>query len=444
MNATALSNGYGVAQLPAPLRFDDVESAQAHLTSNGVGYVLAQFVDIHGVAKAKSVPVAHLELGTHRRRRLRRLRDLGSRHGTARPRLHGASATCRRSARAVDAGLRAHRLRRPRRRQAVAVLPAASLLRKQLERLSANGWTMYTGIEPEFMLLQARRRRRLAPCDATRHARQAVLRLQGPGACAAFPRELSNALRAAGIDVYQIDHEDANGQFEINFTYADCLTSADHYMFFKMAASEIAQRARADLHLHAQAVREPHGHAARTSTSRSATRTARTCSTTRTTSAAWICRSWPTSFSAGCSRMRRRSRRVCAPTVNSYKRLVVGRSLSGATWAPALHRVRRQQPHRDGAHSRGRHRTAAAGRLVQPVSGDRRDHRGRARRHRRKLDPGEPRNVESLRARRPSEMRDAGHRHAAAEPERSDGRAEADERRARCARRRLSAGVHQV
>ena len=26
---------------------------------------------------------------------------------------------------------------------------------------------------------------------------------------------------------------------------------------------------------------------------------------------------------------------ICAPTVNSYKRLVVGRALSGATWAPA-------------------------------------------------------------------------------------------------------------
>ena len=62
MNATAFGNGYGVAQLPAPLRFDDVEAAQSHLTSNGVGYVLAQFVDIHGVAKAKSVPVAHLDI----------------------------------------------------------------------------------------------------------------------------------------------------------------------------------------------------------------------------------------------------------------------------------------------------------------------------------------------------------------------------------------------
>ena len=41
-------------------RFDTVEAAQAFLRANGVSYVLAQFVDIHGVAKAKSVPVSHL------------------------------------------------------------------------------------------------------------------------------------------------------------------------------------------------------------------------------------------------------------------------------------------------------------------------------------------------------------------------------------------------
>jgi glutamine synthetase len=48
------------ASLPAALKFDTVAAAQAHLTSHGVGHVLAQFVDIHGVAKAKAVPVAHL------------------------------------------------------------------------------------------------------------------------------------------------------------------------------------------------------------------------------------------------------------------------------------------------------------------------------------------------------------------------------------------------
>src|SRR5471032_592627 len=41
-------------------RFGSAVEAQAYLTQEGVKYVLAQFVDIHGVAKAKSVPVAHL------------------------------------------------------------------------------------------------------------------------------------------------------------------------------------------------------------------------------------------------------------------------------------------------------------------------------------------------------------------------------------------------
>ncbi len=51
-----------------------------------------------------------------------------------------------------------------------------------------------------------------------------------------------DAVKAVGLDVYQIDHEDANGQFEVNFTYGDALTTADRYIFFKMAASEIAIR----------------------------------------------------------------------------------------------------------------------------------------------------------------------------------------------------------
>ena len=48
-------------------------------------------------------------------------------------------------------------------------------------------------------------------------------------------------MQKAGFDVYQVDHEDANGQFEINFTYSDCLTTADRMVFFRMAAGEIGR-----------------------------------------------------------------------------------------------------------------------------------------------------------------------------------------------------------
>jgi glutamine synthetase len=50
-----------VNELGCVPRFGSADEAQAYLTQRGVKYVLAQFVDIHGVAKAKSVPVSHLK-----------------------------------------------------------------------------------------------------------------------------------------------------------------------------------------------------------------------------------------------------------------------------------------------------------------------------------------------------------------------------------------------
>jgi glutamine synthetase len=50
------------------------------------------------------------------------------------------------------------------------------------------------------------------------------------------------AMREIGWDAYQSDHEDANGQYEINFHYSDALTTADRYTFFKMMTSQYAQR----------------------------------------------------------------------------------------------------------------------------------------------------------------------------------------------------------
>jgi hypothetical protein len=43
-----------------PLRFEGLADATRYLDEQGVRYVLAQFVDIHGVARAKAVPAAHL------------------------------------------------------------------------------------------------------------------------------------------------------------------------------------------------------------------------------------------------------------------------------------------------------------------------------------------------------------------------------------------------
>lgn len=141
------------------------------------------------------------------------------------------------------------------------------------------------------------------------------------------------SLQAADFDVYQIDHEDANGQFEINYTYTDCLTSCDRYIFFKMAASEIAKsmglvcsfmpkpfanRSGNGMHMHISIsdgkanLFADDGDDRRLGLSKLAYH-----------------------FLGGLLAHAPAITAICAPTINSYKRLVVGRSLSGATWAPA-------------------------------------------------------------------------------------------------------------
>ena len=82
---------------------------------------------------------------------------------------------------------------------------------------------------------------------------------------------------------------------------------------------------------------------------------------------------------------------MTAPTVTSYKRLVVGAPTSGSTWAPVYISYgynNRTQMLRIPAAGRIEDRTRR--RLLQPVPGRDRDARRRPRRDRARLDPGEP------------------------------------------------------
>ncbi|MBL8506809.1 MAG: type III glutamate--ammonia ligase, partial [Methylobacillus glycogenes] len=111
------------------------------------------------------------------------------------------------------------------------------VLKKQVARLAEQGLTMFTGLEPEFSLLRRNADGSIVPHD---NLAKPCYDYKGLSRTRVFLEKLSGAMRATGIDVYQIDHEDANGQFELNYTFTDCLTSCDHFVFFKMAASEIA------------------------------------------------------------------------------------------------------------------------------------------------------------------------------------------------------------
>ncbi len=309
------------------------DDALVMLRRRDIKYVLAQFVDIHGAAEAKAVPVEHLDM------------VLGDGAGFASFALWGF-------------GMGPHGPDY----MAVGDLPtlrplpwmpgyarivcngtvkgepwpfcSRNVLQRQLKKLSDEGLTLYTGIEPEFMLLTRGADGRLAPFDATDTLDKPCYDYKGLSRASAFLGELTGGLRDAGVDVYQIDHEDANGQFEVNFTYADALTSADNFVLVKMAVSEVARRhgmigtfmpkpfsnrTGSGAHFHISMgnaqqknlfhdAKDPQGLALSPMAYH---------------------------FVAGLLAHSRALTAICAPTVNSYKRLVVGRSLSGATWAPA-------------------------------------------------------------------------------------------------------------
>ena len=317
----------------APLRFQALTDATSYLDAQGVKYVLAQFVDIHGTAKAKAVPVAHLPS------------VLGDGAGFA------GFAIC-------GVGIEPHGPDF----MAVGELGTLSLvpwqpgmarivcdghvhgepwafdsrvtLKKQIERLTARGWTLNTGLEPEFSLLRRSVTGAIEPCDASDTLAKPCYDYKGLSRTRAYLEKLTESLRAVGIDVYQIDHEDANGQFEINYTYTDCLTSCDHYVFFKMAASEIAN----DMGMVCSFMPKPFAHLPGNGMHMHASiadAAGANLFEDKSDSQGLNLSTMAYHFLGGLLAHAPALTALACPTVNSYKRLVVGRSLTGATWAPA-------------------------------------------------------------------------------------------------------------
>ncbi len=311
---------------------DQIAYAQKFLAENNVKYVLAQFVDIHGVAKVKSVPADHLEdiVKTGAGFAGGAIWGMGIKPNGPDYMAMGDLSTLSLLpwqpgyARLICDG---HVNGEPYSHDSRVVL------KKQISRLTEKGWILYTGLEPEFSLLKKDEFGHLHPFDPTDTLQKPCYDYKGITRQSGFLEKLTESLIDVGLDIYQIDHEDANGQFEINYTYADALKSADDYVMFKMAASEIANemgmvcsfmskpfsnRPGNGMHMHMSI-----GDGEKSLFHDDSDETGHGLS------------KLAYHFMAGILAHAPALSAIAAPTVNSYKRLVVGRSLSGATWAPA-------------------------------------------------------------------------------------------------------------
>ena len=208
------------------------------------------------------------------------------------------------------------------------------ILAQQIKRLAAKGRTLYTGLEPEFMLLTRDAQGKLAPADSTDLLDKPCYDFKGLNRSRAILEKLAESLIAAGIDVYQIDHEDANGQFEMNFTYSDAMTSADRIVLFRMAATEIAREFGAICSFMPKPMSDRTGSGMHLHLSIGDEKTKNLFQDDKDRHGLGLS-PMAYHFLGGLLAHAPALAALTAPSVNSYKRLVVGRSFSGATWAPA-------------------------------------------------------------------------------------------------------------
>jgi glutamine synthetase type III len=112
------------------------------------------------------------------------------------------------------------------------------LLRRQQQRAAELGYQLRSGVEAEFFLLQSDGTAIADPADTQEKPCYDQLALMRRYPLIA---ELLSGMEQLGWGPYQADHEDANGQFELNWTYADALTTADRHAFFKVMVKSLAE-----------------------------------------------------------------------------------------------------------------------------------------------------------------------------------------------------------
>jgi glutamine synthetase len=304
------------------------------LTSNNIKYILAQFVDIHGVAKTKSVPVSFLNDVVEKGAGFAGFAVCGlgmEPHGPdflARGDIDTLSLVPWQPgyARIVCDGY-------------VDGAPhpydSRVVLKKQISLLTDKGWTLNTGLEPEFSLFDRNTDGGLVPIDKSDVLDKPCYDYKALSRSREFLETLVEALQEVDFDVYQIDHEDANGQYEINYTYGNALESADRFTFVRMGAGEIAH----DLGMVCSFMPKPFSNSAGNGMhfhlSIADENNSNLFNDDSDVNGMGLSK-MAYHFIGGLLHHAKALCAFSAPTVNSYKRLVVSGSASGATWAPSL------------------------------------------------------------------------------------------------------------
>ena len=303
---------------------------KAQFAEQGIRFLLCSFVELAGTPKAKLVPATHLEDTA---------RDgagfAGFAAGALNQRPHDPDVCS-----VPDFGGLAVLPWKPD----VAWVPGdlqvdgkpwpfcpRTALRRQLDALRQRGLTLNAGVEPEFMLL-TRDGGQFRPWDALDTLGKPCYDLRALHRNLDLMTTLMGFMQELGWQPYAADHEDANCQFEINWTYADALTTADRHVFFKWMVKTLAEQRGLFATFMPKPFQHLTGNGSHFHLSLASGETGKNVflDEQQPLGLAQIGR-W---FLGGVLHHARGLAAIVAPTVNSYKRLVRNPTRSGATWAP--------------------------------------------------------------------------------------------------------------
>lgn len=311
----------------------ELQNLKSSLEEKGVKYALASYVDIHGMCKAKAVPLAHFG-----------------------QMMQGSELFTGAALDGVPQAVNDEEVSARPDANTATILPwnpdlvwfasdlylqgkpfpacCRTILKNVLSQAAEMGFGFNLGIETEFFILKETEDGKFVPVSERDSLAKPCYDITGLLDNYPWVTEIVEIMNQLGWDVYSFDHEDANGQFETDFAYCNALKMADRVTFFRLMVKEIAHK---------------HGYFASFMPKPFANRTgsgahynmslydiqngenlfvssedARGCNLSKL----------GYQFIAGILKHAPAICAVIAPTVNSYKRLIARGSMSGFTWAP--------------------------------------------------------------------------------------------------------------
>ena len=210
------------------------------------------------------------------------------------------------------------------------------IFKRVLAQAADMGYRFNFGIEPELFLLKDDENGQPIPIGQRDWLAKPAYDVRTTLDSLTALDAIVQALNTTGYDVYSFDHEDGNGQFEIDFTYFEGLEMADRFTFFRLLASEVANQHGYYASFMPKPFADRAGSGAHYNMSLADLDTGKNLFESDNDSRGCNLAQEGYYFIGGILKHLPALCAVITPTINSYKRLIKEGSMSGFTWAPVF------------------------------------------------------------------------------------------------------------